>query len=125
RIETQIRMDRGMGDRGVFARRKSSHNTARMLDERRHGFTRFAPAGEVPGVGKAGALARFHGLDGAVAPLEEDADVVLGAVGGGRALDEREAISLRAQGGEALNEIVLRKPEVRGDRRGLVGVDFY
>ena len=57
--------------------------------------------------------------------FEKDAGVILGAIGGRRTLDEGETIALRSQGGEALDEIVLRHPDVRGDRRGFIEVDFH
>jgi len=90
----------------------------------RDSFADFAPGGEVPGVGEAGALAGFDGLDAAVAAFEEDAGVVGGAVGVRGAINEGEAVALGAEDGEALDEVVLGKAEVGGDGGGLVGIDL-
>jgi hypothetical protein len=64
-------------------------------------------------------LPGLHGLDAAVAALEEDARMIVSAIGGGAFIDQRETIALRPQAGIALDEIVLRHPEKAGDRRNL------
>src|SRR5205814_451576 len=74
------------------------------------------PTGKVPGIWKARALARFHWLNAAVTAFEEDAFVIVGAIGRWSLVDECEAIALRAQAGVALDEIVLPHPEKAGDR---------
>ena len=56
------------------------------------GFADFAPTGEVPCVGEAGALDGFHGLNAAVAAIQEDASAI-GLVG------ERESVASRAEPG--------------------------
>lgn len=90
---------------GLFVRR----------DERWHGFARLPPAGEVPGIREAGALPGLHGLDAAVAAIEEDALVIVSAIGGGAFVDEGEAVAVRAQAGIVLDEIVLTQAKEPGD----------
>lgn len=67
----------------------------------------------------------FDGLHGAVAAFEEDALVVVGAVGGGAFVEKREAVARGAQAGEALDEIVLAEPEMAGQGRDLGGAHFH
>ena len=66
-----------------------------------------APAGEIPFVGKSGALDWFDWLDSAVAALEENAGAV-GLVG------ERESVSAGSESGEFLDEVDFRETEEVG-----------
>ena len=95
------------------------------LGERWHGCTDFAPAGEVPDVGKADALRGFDGLHGAVATFEKDALVVGGAAGGGAFVEQRETVARGAQAGVTLDESVLAQAEMAGERGDLGGAHFH
>ena len=76
-----------------------------MLDLDR--FADLAPAGEIPFVGKSGALDWFDWLDSAVAALQENAGTV-GLVG------EGESVSAGAESGEFLDEVDFRETEEVG-----------
>ena len=74
-----------------------------------NGLADFPPAGEVPCVREADALARLHGLDPAIAAVKKDAGAV-------RLVDEREAVSRRTQAGEFFHKIPFVHAEMGGDR---------
>jgi hypothetical protein len=88
-----------------------------MNPHHRHRFAFLAPAGKIPGVGKPGALPGLNGLDAAVAPLEEDAFVIVGAIGSRSLVGQGEAVALRAQARVPLDEIVLADFQETGDSR--------
>ena len=68
------------------------------VDRRFNRLAHFAPTGEVPCVGKATALNRLHGLNAAIAALQEDAGTI-------RLVDEGETIAARSEAGELLDKV--------------------
>jgi len=68
----------------------------------------------MPCIRKAGALDGLGRLYAAIAAVEEDALMIINAIGARAFVDERQAIALRAERGVALDEIVLRHAEVAG-----------
>jgi hypothetical protein len=64
-------------------------------------------------------------LNSTVAAFEKNACVVGSTVGRRWAIDERQAVALRTEAGESLDEMVLAKTEMSRDGGGLVGVDFH
>ena len=81
-------------------------------------FADFAPAGEIPFVGKSTTLEGLDGLDVAVAAFEEDARAI-------RLVGERESIAAGAKSGEFLDELDFRHFEKMGNRADVGVREFH
>ena len=88
----------------------------RFRDRQRLCLAQLPPSIEVPLVRESGALSGFHRVNAAAAVLQHDAFVVL-------LLDQRKAVAVRPQAGEAGDELFLRHPQMGGDRPDLVVLD--
>jgi len=82
------------------------------------GLADFAPAGEVPCVGKAAALGGFDGLNLAILPIKENA----GAVG---LIDQGKTTTVGAKAGVGSDELGLLYFQKRGDGGDLFSGNFY
>jgi hypothetical protein len=67
----------------------------------RHSFADLAPAGKIPGIGKAGALIWFHRVDSAILSFKENTTSI-------GILLQSQTVPLRPQTSETLNKFVLR-----------------
>lgn len=88
------------------------------FDGQRHRLAAVAPVGEVPLIGKTAALARLDRLNGAVDAVEKNA-LVIGF------FDQRQALAIGTQAGEAFEEFIFGKGEVSGDGTDLVIFDAH
>jgi len=74
----------------------------------RYRFAYLTPPGEIPRIGKAGALIGFHRVDSAVSTFEEDTGSI-------RVLLQSQTIPLRPQTSETLDKFVFRTLQKAGD----------
>jgi hypothetical protein len=75
----------------------------------RHSLADLAPAGKIPGIGKAGALIGFYRVDSAVLFFKEDTTPI-------GILLKSQTVPLWPQTSETLNKFVLRTLQKAGDR---------
>jgi hypothetical protein len=74
----------------------------------RHSFADLPPPGEIPRIGKAGALIGFHRIDSAVSTFEKDTGSI-------RVLLQSQTVPLRPQTSETLDKFVFRTLQKAGD----------